>query len=162
MQRTAVAQRHEDQVALGGFGRLADGFRHFTSLAVAEADAALLVADDDECCETETTAALDDLRDAVDCDELVDKFAVALFAALAVIPRASLFLCHCPFPFSFPGAIGKQIEKTPGTPVNGGDQGPVVRSRKSLEMRARMRTGPSNQKFRPPSRAASARALTRP
>src|SRR5687768_18487862 len=55
VQRTAVAKRYEDQVALGGFGRLADSFRHFTSLAVAEADAALLVADDDECCETETT-----------------------------------------------------------------------------------------------------------
>ena len=73
---------------------------------MAEAYAALLVADDDESCETETTAALDDLRDAVDRDELVDKLAVALFAVLAVVTTA-LFLCHCPFPFSFPGAIGR-------------------------------------------------------
>ena len=80
MQRAARAQRHEDQFALGGFGRLADRFRHFARLAVAEADAALLVADDDECCKAEATAALDDLGDAVDVDELVDEFAVALFA----------------------------------------------------------------------------------
>ena len=96
MQRAARAQRHEDQFALGGFGRLADRFRHFARLAVAEADAALLVADDDERCEAEATAALDDLGDAVDVDELVDEFAVALFAiaAAAAVPT---FLCHILF-----------------------------------------------------------------
>ena len=91
---------------LADFGRLPDRFRHFTGLAVAEADAALLVADDDEGCEAETTAALHHLGDAVDRYELVDKFAVALFAGLAIIAAPS-FLCHCPFPFSFPGAIGR-------------------------------------------------------
>ena len=48
VQRAAFAQRHADQRALGGFGGLADGFRHFARLAVAEADAALLVANDDQ------------------------------------------------------------------------------------------------------------------
>ena len=63
---------------------------------MAEADAALLVADDDERCKTEATAALDDLGDAVDVDELVDQFAVALFAitAAAAVPA---FLCHILF-----------------------------------------------------------------
>ena len=79
MQRAAFAQRHADQAALGGFGRLADRLRHFARLAVAEADAALLVADDDQRGEAEAPAALHHLGDAVDVDELVDEFAVALF-----------------------------------------------------------------------------------
>jgi hypothetical protein len=63
---------------------------------MAEADPALLVADDDERGETETTAALHHLGDAVDVDELVDEFAVALvaIAASAAIPA---FLCHILF-----------------------------------------------------------------
>ena len=80
MQRAARAQRHEDHVALGRFGRLADGLGHLARLAVAEADPALLVADDDERGETEAPAALDHLGDAVDVDQLVDEFAVALVA----------------------------------------------------------------------------------
>ena len=79
MQRAAFAQRHADQVALGRFGRLADRFRHFARLAVAEADPALLVADDDERGKAEAPAALHHLGDAVDVDELVDELAVPLF-----------------------------------------------------------------------------------
>ena len=77
MQRAAFAQRHADQRALGGFRRLADRFRHFARLAVAEADAALLVADDDERGEAETTAALHHFGDAIDVDQTIHKFAVA-------------------------------------------------------------------------------------
>ena len=89
MQRAAFAQRHADQLALGGFGRLADRFRHFARLAMAEADAALLVADDDERGEAEAPAALHHLGDAVDMDELVDELAVALFAVALACSR-----CH--------------------------------------------------------------------
>ena len=88
MQGAAFAQRHADQRALGGFGRLADGFRHFARLAVAKADAALLVADDDEGGEAEAPAALHHLGDAVDVDQLVDEFAVALFAFVARVVHA--------------------------------------------------------------------------
>ena len=35
---------------------------------------------------------------------------------LAIIARTTLFLCHCPFPFSFPGAIGR-LRKVPPCPV---------------------------------------------
>ena len=49
MEGAALAQRDADEAALGSFRRLADRLGNFTSLAVAEADAALLVADDDEC-----------------------------------------------------------------------------------------------------------------
>ena len=80
MQRTAVLQRHADQRALGGVGRLADRFRHFAGLAMAEADATALIADDDERRKTETTAALHHFRHTVDVDQLVDEFVVALFA----------------------------------------------------------------------------------
>ena len=80
MQGAAFAERDADQAALGSVGRLADRFRNFASLAVAEADAALLVADDDERGEAETTAALHDFRDAVDVDQPIDEFAVAVVA----------------------------------------------------------------------------------
>ena len=80
MKRTARTKRHEDHVALGGFRCLADGFRHFACLAVAEANAALLVADDDERGKAETTAALHHFRDAVNMNELVYELALNLFA----------------------------------------------------------------------------------
>ena len=78
MQRAAFAQRNARQVALGGFRRLADRFRHFARLAVAEADAALLVADDDERGKAEAASALHHLGDAVDVNELVDELDRAL------------------------------------------------------------------------------------
>ena len=84
MQRAALAQRDADHRALGGIGRLADRLRHLAGLAVAEADAALLVADDDEGREAEATAALHHLGDAVDVDQPVDEFAVALVAIRAI------------------------------------------------------------------------------
>ncbi len=62
---------------------------------MAEADPALAVADDDERGKAEAPAALDDLGDAIDVDEPVDEFAVALFAgALAVVAPLPAFLCH--------------------------------------------------------------------
>jgi hypothetical protein len=60
-----------------------------------EADAALLVADDDESCETEATAALDHLGDAIDVNQLVDDAVVALFTvATALAATFPTFLCH--------------------------------------------------------------------
>ena len=124
MQRAAFAQRHADQAALGGVGRLADRLRHLARLAVAEADPALLVADDDQRGEAEAASALHHLGHTIDVDELVGEFAVALFPVAAI----AWFTCHdlVPFPFG---------------------QLPVI---------ARV------QKLSPPSRAASASALTRP
>src|SRR5829696_8680729 len=90
MERAALAQGDADHGALGGIRRLADRFRHLARLAVAEADAALLVADDDERGEAEAASALHHLRDAVDVDEAIDEFAVAVLAIAAV----SWFSCH--------------------------------------------------------------------
>src|ERR1700736_1619181 len=95
MERTALAQRHPHEAAFGGLGRLADRLGHFARLAVAEADPALLVADNDERREAEPAAALDHLGDAVDVHELVDELAVALFPlALARVPPFPSFQCH--------------------------------------------------------------------
>ena len=86
MQRAALAQRHAHQIALGLLGRLADRLRHLARLAVAEADAALLVADHDQRREAEPAAALDHLGHAVDVHELVDELAVAIVAVAGLCP----------------------------------------------------------------------------
>ncbi|MNT59287.1 hypothetical protein D3C72_1967870 [compost metagenome] len=78
MQRTGVAQRHADHLALGLFGGLADRLGNFTGLAVTETNAALLVADDNQGGEAEATATLDHLGHAVDVDQAIDEFAFAL------------------------------------------------------------------------------------
>jgi hypothetical protein len=58
---------------------------------VAEADAALLIANDDKRRKAEAPAALHHLGDAVDVDELIDELAVALFVSL---PSLAWFTCH--------------------------------------------------------------------
>src|SRR5258707_3603657 len=60
--------RHREEVLPGVVDRLGDRERHLTCLAVADADAIDLVADDDERREREPATTLDDLRDAVDLD----------------------------------------------------------------------------------------------
>ena len=83
----AFAKRYTDHRALCCFSCLTDGFRHFTRLAMTEADAALLVTNHNECCEAETTATLDHFRNAVDVNELVDEFAVSLVAIAIFLSR---------------------------------------------------------------------------
>ena len=62
-----------DHLLLGHLDPLLDGHRDFLRLAGAVADAAVAVADDDERREGEVLAALDDLRHAVDVDDVVDQ-----------------------------------------------------------------------------------------
>ena len=88
MQRAAVAQRHADQAALGRFRRLADRLGHLARLAGAVADAAALVADDDDRREGEAPAALHHLRDAIDGDQLVDQFVFLVAVAVASRSRS--------------------------------------------------------------------------
>jgi hypothetical protein len=90
---------------------------------VTEANAALLVADDDERCETEATAALDDLGDAVDVDELVDEFAIALFAILTS-SRATSFPVPLSFSFFFSGC-NRRFKTRPRSIFWESYQGPV-------------------------------------
>src|SRR5262249_25057788 len=88
VQCAAVAQRHADQAALGCLGRLADRLRHLTRLAGAVADAAALVADDDDRTKREAPAALHHLRHAIDGDQLVGQF--IFFVAIAVTPTITI------------------------------------------------------------------------
>jgi hypothetical protein len=92
MKRASIAQRHTKKVALCTFRCLADRFRHFTRLAVAETDAALQVADDDERSEAEALTALDDLGNAIDVHELIRKLAIAFLAVFATLSLGST--CH--------------------------------------------------------------------
>src|SRR3974390_3537679 len=95
MQRAALAQRHLDEVPLGGLGRLPDRLGHLARLAVAEADAALLVADDYERGEAEAPSALHHLGNAIDMHELVDELAVALtLLAVSSFRASAAFAIH--------------------------------------------------------------------
>src|SRR5262249_15513198 len=82
MRNVGAGHRDRDHVFLGDLNSLLDSGRHFLGLPRSEADAALTVADDHQRAEAEVLAALDDFRDAVDVDDLVDHPAFAsLFAA---------------------------------------------------------------------------------
>ena len=60
-----------DQVFLGLLDSLLDGHGHFTGFAHAEAGMPMAVANHHERGEAEVLAALDDLRDAVDGDDVI-------------------------------------------------------------------------------------------
>src|SRR4051794_23126382 len=95
MQRAAFAKGNARQIALRRLGRLADRLGNFARLAVAETDPTLLVADHNQRRKAEALAALDDLRHAIDVDELIDELAVALFAIPAPFASAAFaFTCH--------------------------------------------------------------------
>ena len=67
----AAAQRDRLDVTLGILGRLADGILNLVRLTETDADVALAITDRNDRVEAETTSALDNLRDAIDGDELV-------------------------------------------------------------------------------------------
>jgi hypothetical protein len=67
-----------------------------------EANAALLVANYDERSETKTTATLNNFGDAINVNELVNEFAVALLTT--AIFAVTFFLCHILFLYFFPEA----------------------------------------------------------
>ena len=73
--------------------RLLDRVRHLARLAVAEADAAFLIAHDDKRRKAEAAATLDHFGDAIDVNELVHEFAVALFA-VSLSTSAMWFSSH--------------------------------------------------------------------
>ena len=116
MKRTGIAQRHAKKIALCTFRRLADRLRNLTGRAVAEAHAALPVADDDECSEAEALTALDDLRNAIDVHELIGKLAIAFLAVSATLSLGST--CHDLVPLeyllklqtTFAGGIGERLD----------------------------------------------------
>jgi hypothetical protein len=82
---------HAEEVLLRLLDALADRQRHLAGLAVADADHAVAIADHDERGEAEATAALDDLRDAVDGHDALEELAlVGVAAATAVTVGVAL------------------------------------------------------------------------
>ena len=61
MRDGVLVNGHIDHSLLRGFGGLADGLADFVGLAEADADAAVVVAGNDQSAEAEATSALDDL-----------------------------------------------------------------------------------------------------
>src|SRR5262245_7451884 len=98
VQRAAFPQRNPDQGAFRGFGCLANRFGNLARLAMTVTDAALLIADYDKRREAESAAALHHLRNAVDMDQTIHKFAIAILA-LAATPALS-FTRHRSLPLS--------------------------------------------------------------
>ena len=94
VQGAAFAQRHADHLALGLLGGFADRLGHLFGFALAEADAAFLIANDHQCREAEALTTLYGLGHAVDRDQTIGEFrgfvAVAAVApAVVILPLAS-------------------------------------------------------------------------
>ena len=68
MRNGAVKNWNLEELLLRIFNSLGDCLWNFLRLAVADADCSLLIANNDESCEGETTSALNNLRYAVDED----------------------------------------------------------------------------------------------
>src|SRR5437667_3800736 len=83
-------ERDLDHAAAGGFDGLANRLAHLVRLAGGDPDASLPVAHGDERVEAEAPAALHDLRDAVDGNDVLDEpVALALpLARVAPLPTA--------------------------------------------------------------------------
>src|SRR5262245_32780698 len=139
VQGAAFAQRHADEAALSGIGGFADRLGDLARLAVAEADPPLLVANHHERSKAEAAPAFHHLGHAVDVDELVREFAFALFALAAF----AWFTCHDFVPTCYPLLLSEHKRLL---------SDPALRCVRPSAL----------QKSSPPSRAASANALTRP
>src|SRR5690606_15441657 len=85
----ALDARDAEEVLLRLLDTLGDRRGHLLRLAVADADGAVTVADDDERREAEATAALDDLRHAVDRDDALEEGALLGGVAAAVVAAVS-------------------------------------------------------------------------
>lgn len=74
VQGAAFAQLHADHLALGLLGGFANGLGDLFRLAFAEADAAFLIANNNQSGEAKALTTLDGFADAVDRDQTVCEF----------------------------------------------------------------------------------------
>jgi hypothetical protein len=95
VRQRVLDERHADEVLLGRLDGLLDGDGDFARLPRAEADVAGAVADDDQRGEREVFAALDDLRHAVDLDDLVGQVKPLRWNSLSRLSHCSPF-GNCP------------------------------------------------------------------
>src|SRR5262249_45908111 len=90
MQCPALAQGDAHHAPASLLGRFADRLGHLASLAGAVPDPALAVSHHHQRGESEAPATLPPLGNAVDADELLDKFAVLTPPAALTIPRRTI------------------------------------------------------------------------
>jgi hypothetical protein len=79
MRDARSVQRDADHILFGLLDPFADRFGHFTGLAQTGTDEAIAVANHHHRAETETTAALDDLRNSVNSDDTLFELGVHSF-----------------------------------------------------------------------------------
>src|SRR5690606_29989588 len=157
MQRAAFLERHADHLLLDGRRCLGDRLGHLAGLAVAEAHPALAVADDDQCGEAEALAALHGLRHAVDVHERLDQLVAPFLVAPSptiVTAAATATAVATPTPASAATAAGLALLDS-----RLGAFGCLDRHA-GLDFVVGFVS--HHQNSSPPSRAASASALTRP
>jgi hypothetical protein len=92
MRKRRSRKLNTNQVSSSGFAALLDGGGHFVGFAVADANAALAIADNDQSSEAESPATLHDGRTAINLDDVFIELAVAFATrtALAALPAAAL------------------------------------------------------------------------
>ena len=90
---SAFAQLNADHLSLGLLGRLADRLGHLFGLALAEPNAALLVANDDKRGKAETLTTFNGFRNPVDRDQAVGEFGG--FLTVAAVAPTVVFTGHC-------------------------------------------------------------------
>jgi len=144
------SKAHRLQRGLRILTTLSDGVSHLPALAQAQSNPSLLVARDYQRTETEAPAAFDDLRGAIDEDDLLDQ---------AIVPTISILVRGATPAAALPTVMAIIAHKT-GHTWGGQRRG---HSRRSLDVLDFFRHNlPSVQNLSPPSRAASANAFTLP
>src|SRR5690606_25448808 len=180
MQRAAFLERNTDHLLLGCGRRLGDGLGHFARLAVSETDTPLAVTDHDERRKAEALATLHRLRDPVDVDQLLYQFLTAVIVAAATAafvtttPTATIATTATTAAAATAAATTSFARRTLLNRITGRLR---LRFAGHGRLGARGRSGTGAVDYRsflvvvfvshhqnssPPSRAASASALTRP
>lgn len=156
VEGAAFLQRNADHLLLGRGSRLGDGLGHFACLAMTEADATLAVAHHDQSCKAEALAALHGLGDAVDVNELFDQLLtlvlVVVVAATTVVATATAATITAVTALATTATATTATFALLATGLFDGCSGIALQ----------VGFVSHDQNSRPPSRAASASALTRP
>src|SRR5712691_837470 len=112
VRNRAAGERHFVHATARGLDRLAHRFADLVRLAGRNADLSLAVADGDQRVEAEAPAALHDLRDAIDRDDVLDH-AVALAWPAAIALAAVATPASAPAPPAPPAPLAARAARRP-------------------------------------------------